>query len=437
MNILQRIFNIKAASVVNTDFYKGMYQFIGNNSPVWIDQNNEAYISQGFAKNADVFSIVNYIIKRASTIPWKLYNFNGKGELTEIKNHPLINLIERPNPMMGQSFFIQALFGNKLILGNAFIYLPKLENGANKGKAQEMWVIPSSRLEIVSNGFATPVDHYRFIGTTEPKFKPEDIIHLKYINIDSTNGHASDLMGMSPLKPGSMALTQSNDGYTANVKNLQNMGAIGILSKKADSTKGNTTFTEEQASFIRTWWQNNYTGAHNAGKIHITSAQLEFLKMGLSPVDLNILESLKLSFRQLCNLYQFPSQLLNDNEHATYNNIREAKKALYTDVIIPELHSLRDELNRQLVPAYGDNLYLDIDISGIEVLQDDKKAVAEWLDKAWWIKGIDKQRIMGVTEDPDMDKYFIPGNLLASDTPMDLPEDLQKLLKQRGISEYE
>lgn len=435
MNIIKRIFGVKALSVLNTDYFKGMYQWIGTNTPIWADQDNDSYINEGFAKNADVFSIVNYIIKRMGSIPWKLYSYNAKGEMTEIKNHPLIDLIERPNPMMGQAFFIQSLFANKLILGNGFLYMPRLENGLNKGKAQEMWIMPTVKTEVVSNGFASPVDHYRFMGTTTPKFMPQDVIHLKYVNIDCLNNQASDLLGMSPLRPGSMVLTQSNDGYTAQVKSFQNMGAVGILSKKNESTKGGNTFTKEQAEYVRTYWADNYSGAHNAGKIHITSAQLEFIKMGLSPVDLNILEVMKLSFRQLCNLYQFPSQLLNDNEHATYNNIREAKKALYTDVIIPELQSLRDELNRQLVPAYGDNLYLDIDTSGIDVLQDDKKALAEWLAAAWWIKGIDKQRMMGVTEDEEMDKYFIPANLLASDVEA-IPEDVLKLLKDKGVEDY-
>lgn len=430
MNFIQKLLT-RAPKVVNTDFYKGMYQYIGYNSPAFIDQNSEAYINHGFAKNADVFAIINYIIKRIATIPWKLYTYNQSGELTEVKNHKLIDLIEKPNEMMGQSFFMQSLFVNKLVTGNAFIYLPKLENGANKGQSEEMWVMPSTKIEIVSNGFAKPVDHYRFRGTTEPKFRKEDVIHLKYANLGDDT-----LYGMSPLKAGSMVLTKSNDAHTSEVRSFQNMGAVGILSE--NSKEGRDSMTQEQASFIKTWWQSNYGGPENKGKIHITSQDLKWINLGLSPVDLNIMESLKLSFRQLCNLYQFPSQLLNDNEHATYNNMREAKKALYTDVIIPEIQSLRDELNRALVPAYGDNLYLDVDVSGIDVLQDNKKELADMLGVAWWIKGIDKQRMMGVTEDPEMDKYFLPTSIIemGAENPDDLEEEIKKLAKM-GVKDYE
>ena len=92
--------------------------------------------------------------------------------------------------------------------------------------------------------------------------------------------------------------------------------------------------------------------------------------------------------------------------------MKEAKIALYEDVIIPELHSVRDELNRALVPSFGNNLYPDIDTSAIAVLQANKKEMAEWLEKCPFITNQDKQRMMGVTEDPDYPKYTLNSNLV-------------------------
>lgn len=418
MNILQKLL-VKAIlpSIRNTDIYRGQYQYVGNNTAQWVDQNNEAYITQGFEKNADLFAIVNYITKRASTIPWKLYKVLADGKLKELKDHALIDLIERPNPTMGQAFFMQTLLSYKLVLGNSYIYMPKLENGLNAGQSKELWIMPASKIEVVSNGWAKPVDHYRFVGTTSPKFMPEDVIHLK--NVGLVSDMNNDIYGMSPLRPGVMPLTKSNSASASEVKSFQNMSPDGILSRKPNGTNDNKNWTEEQVDYLETWWRGR-SGPENR-RMAFTSAQLEFIRLGFSPVDLNVLESSKLSFRQLCNLYQFPAQLLNDSEHATYNNMREAKKAVYTDVIIPELYSLRDELNHRLVPAYGDNLWLDIDTSGIDVLQDDKKALAEWLNLCPFITNQDKQRIMGVTEDPEFPKYLVPNNLIE---PENIGEDL-------------
>lgn len=433
MNIIQKLL-VKALlpSIRNTDIYKGQYQYIGNVAH-WEDQNNQSYIVNGYEKNADLFSIVNYITKRASTIPWKLYTMAPDGKLTEQKNHPIIDLIERPNPTMGQSYFVQTLLTYKLILGNSYIYIPKLENGLNKGQTKELWIMPASQIEIVSNGWAKPVDHYRFKGTTSPQFKPEDVIHLKTVGLVS-DGY-KDIYGMSPLRPGVMPLTKSNAASASEVKSFQNMSPDGIISRKM--TEG-ASMTEDQIDYLEDWWRKR-SGVENR-KMAFTSAQLEFIRLGFSPVDLNVLESSKLSFRQLCNLYQFPAQLLNDSEHSTYNNMREAKKAVYQDVIIPELHALRDELNRALVPAYGENLWLDIDTSGIDVLQDDKKALAEWLNLCPFITNQDKQRIMGVTEDPEFPKYLVPTSVIPLDQlGADVDDEVDEAVKQLnklGVKEY-
>lgn len=432
MNILQKFLFKQITKVMPNEIAQALYQYVGSNTAQWIDGKNDNYIAEGFEKNADVFSIIQYLYKRASTIPWKLYSYDASGKLTEKKNHPLINLIERPNPMMGQSFFIQTLLAYKYLLGNAYIYLPRMENGANRGQSKEMWIMPASKIEIVSNGWQSPVDHYRFMGTTSPKFRPEDVIHLRSVSM--SYGSGNDFYGMSPLKPGVIPLTKSNSAAESEVKSFQNMTPDGILSKKSNT---DSAMTEEQVSYLERWWAQR--SGHKNRRMAFTSAQLEFIRMGFSPVDLNVLESSKLSFRQLCNLYQFPAQLLNDSEHSTYNNMREAKKAVYTDAIIPELHALRDELNHRLVPAYGDNLWLDLDTSGIDVLQDDKKEQTEWLNTAWWIKAIDKQRIMGVTEDPEMDKYFLPTSVIEMGAQMDDDdiEEAMKALSKQKISDYE
>jgi HK97 family phage portal protein len=434
MNFLQRFF--KAQKIVNTEIFEGLHKYLPVGSPAWIDQNNHAYICQGFEKNADVFSVVNYITKRASTIPWKLFSMAKNGELTEIKDHPIIRLIERPNILMGQSFFIQTVLTYKLVLGNSFIWLPKLENGLRKGQTDEMWIMPAPRVEIVSGGWSKPIDHYRFSGTKEPKFRPEDVIHLRYVQLidDGENG----FYGMSPLKPGVMPLTKSNYASAAEVRAFQTMTPPGVLSRKATGTNDKTAFTTEQGSFLKKWWAEQ-TGLERQ-EIPITSAQLEFIRMGFSPVDLSILESSKLSFRQICNLYQFPAQLLNDMEAATYNNMREAKRALYEDVIIPEMHSVRDEFNRVLVPAYGENLYLDLDTTGIAVLQDDKKALAETFNLCPFISNWDKQRAMGFTEDRNFPQYTLPTSLMTLDQLNEAPEDIEeavKRLEKLGVKEYE
>ena len=81
-------------------------------------------------------------------------------------------------------------------------------------------------------------------------------------------------------------------------------------------------------------------------EILIAGAKLGWVNMGLSPVDLQLLESEKITLRELCNVYGVNSALFNDPDNKTYNNMKEAKKEMLTQVVLPELVLIRDAFNR-------------------------------------------------------------------------------------------
>ena len=52
---------------------------------------------------------------------------------------------------------------------------------------------------------------------------------------------------------------------------------------------------------------------------------------------MSLIEQYNASIKDLCNIYNVPVTLLNNTESSTYNNVKEAKKALYQNCVIPEL----------------------------------------------------------------------------------------------------
>ena len=42
----------------NEEYNKAIYSFLGN-SIVWNDENDESYITEGYRKNATIYSIIN------------------------------------------------------------------------------------------------------------------------------------------------------------------------------------------------------------------------------------------------------------------------------------------------------------------------------------------------------------------------------------------
>jgi hypothetical protein len=148
------------------------------------------------------------------------------------------------------------------------------------------------------------------------------------------------------------------------------------------------------------------------GDIIVTASKIGWQKLGLSPVDLAIIDSMKMNLRQLCNVYRVNSALLNDPDNKTYNNMYEARKALISDAILPELISIRSDLNKWLVAPYNKSenkkYFLDFDLSVFPELQEDKKEQIQYLERAWWLTPNQKLQEMGYSYNPDplMDKIY-------------------------------
>jgi hypothetical protein len=104
--------------------------------------------------------------------------------------------------------------------------------------------------------------------------------------------------------------------------------------------------------------------------------EVTFTQIGLSPVDMQVIESQKYTFKRICNAYGVSDVLFNNGEAATESNVNAMIKRLYTNAALPEVYAYRDLLNQSIVPLFGPDYYVDVDLVGITELQDDMKAMA-------------------------------------------------------------
>ena len=274
-------------------------------------------------------------------------------------------------------------------------------------------------MEIHSGGIMQPVKEYTLSYNGTYKIAADDICHITDFNpyYDGTGSH---LYGMSPLHSGLRVLQANNEAVTTGVKYLQNQMARGVLmSEEGD-------LNEEQARMLKEKFRQQYQGTNNSGDVIITPKKLSWINFGLSTSDLSLIEQYNASIKDLCNIYSVPVQLLNNTESSTYNNMKEAKKALYQNAVIPELIKIREELNRWLTPKYGNNLYIDFDFSVIPELQEEMDKVVTQMSNAWWITPNEKRAAMsyGVDEDSAfMNDYYIPANLIPTQNLPDLNDE--------------
>ena len=463
-SILDRFKNliIKNTQQTATDYNKSIYSWLGN-SVVWNSENDNSYITEGYRKNSTIYSIINLITKAATTIPFQVYektNDNDykrykaltsgymdastiqkasllqKRSLIELQDTELHKLLERPNPAQSYNSFITELIAFGKLTGNRYIYGIGPETGANIGKYSELYVMPSQIMEIVSGGIMKPVDHYTIEYNGSFKIPAEQICHIKDFN-PYYDGSGSHLYGQSPLRAGLRSLTTNNEAVQTGVKYLQNQTARGLLM----SDEGD--INEVQARQLKDKFRQQFQGSNNAGDVIITPKKLSWVNFGLKAADVSLIEQYNASIKDLCNIYNVPVQLLNNTDSTSYNNMKEAKKALYQSCVIPELLKIKDELNRWLAPKFGENICIEFDFSVIPELQEETDKVVDQLLKAWWITPNEKRAAMNYGKDDEnenLDDYYIPANLVPiKGEDLDLPienidVDVNKFLsKQREI----
>lgn len=404
--------------------------------PIFNKINLDSFLKNGYSGNADVFSIINHISTVASNIPWiiseikdnkalqtfknynqfdhKFLNLEAKA-LEQLETHPILDVMECPNVLQSGSEFRYNWCGYKLSTGNAFIHGVKPSFGKNKNLFKELHMMPSQFTEILPGNFMMPIRGYFLnIDGRRIPFDPEDVSHSKYFNPDVRSGQG--LFGMSPLQAAFRNLSTSNEADVARQRAFQNQGAVGMISSATSDTA--MRMSGDELKDLSEKYQDKFGGAENFNKVLFTTGMAKWDNMGLSPVDLAIMESKVHDLRTLCSVYSVQSQIFNDPENKIASNLKEAKKAAMTDAIMPLLNSLRDELNLWLVPPYskqeGRKLFLSPDWKSVAILQEDFQRLVMWLKNAYWITGNQKLRIMGMEQssDPNMDKIFAPSNLI-------------------------
>lgn len=429
--IIQKAVEARYPKGVGDQLYSSILRAVGSGNPVYMPDRLESYIQEGYLYNPSVYSIVSFIAQKASTIPWFVYNIKDKKALSlyksgtpemtlkkmqlqrkamePVESHELMQIFTKPNPLQGWAEFIEQAIGFKLVTGNTFIHAIGPQNGVNAGKLQEMWILPSQAIDILAGDKMNPIKGYQYMWDKSIVIPPEEVIHLKYWTPEYVN--MSNLWGLSPIRAARRVVSKSNASYDAGTASMQNMGALGFI-KQNVSASNPSPLTEEQAQAIEDILAKK-TGPKNRGKALVTSADLSWQQIGMSPVDLAIIESDKMDLRTLCNVFHVPSELFNDASNKTYSNTQEASKAIWTNAVIPALTQFRDAFNLFIAGKYGD-VFIDYDTSVIPELQENMEQLVNQLMNAWWITPNEKRELMAWDAEPipEMDMMWIPSSLV-------------------------
>ena len=326
---------------------------------------------EGYLKNAIVYRCVNEISKGASAVPFML-----KAGDEIIEEHPLIDLLMRPNPLQSYSEFFNSLFGYILLSGNAYI----LKTGSDMGLPKELHQLRPDRINIKGSGKPIPEKYeYMVNGRVSQTYmidQENGFSELKHIKLWNP---LDDYYGLSPMSAAAVEVDQFNMASKHNVNLLSN-GARpsgAVIFKPQDDQGFAVNLTESQRQQLLTDLNNRVSGAGNAGRPMLLEGDFDWKEMGLSPKDMDFLNLKNMSATDIALCFGVPSQLVGVPDSQTYSNVAEARLALYEETIIPHLRKISSDLNEWLVPLFDDRLTLEFDIDAIPALSERVKRTYE------------------------------------------------------------
>ena len=325
----------------------GSVMVVTPGQPVWSQRNYAAFADEGYRKNVVAYQAINRIADAVASVRWTLW----RGE-TEIVGHPILDLLKSPNPAQSGPQYMRAKIGFLMLSGNG--YEERVTAG---GAVKELYQLRPDRMKIIPSANGFPAGYvYENAGRkvtfpVDPRTLDSDVRHIRMFN------PLDDWYGLSPIEASAYSVDQHNEASKWTQALLQNSARpSGALVSNND-----TAMSDDQFNRLKAQMEDQYSGASNAGRPMLLEGGLDWKQMGLSPVDMSIIETKYASAREVALGLGVPPQLLGIPGDNTYSNYAEARLAFWEDTVIPLLDLVAADWNAWLAAPDGLELRPDLD----------------------------------------------------------------------------
>lgn len=194
----------------------------------------------GYMQNAIVYRCVNEIANGASAVPYMIKQGDDV-----LEYHPIMDLLNRPNPLQSNSEFFASLFGYLLLAGNSYV----LKVGADNQPPSELHLLRPDRITIKGGQNYIP-EKYQYIisGRVHAEYEVDQETAQSELKQIKLWNPLDDYYGLSPLAAGALEIDQHNMSAKHNV-NLLNNGARpsgAVVFKPKDDQGFAVNLTESQ-----------------------------------------------------------------------------------------------------------------------------------------------------------------------------------------------
>jgi len=336
----------------------------------------------------------------------------ANGFYQDLPNHPLIRLLDNPNPWVSRGQLWGSVVMDRALAGNSYLVKVRAQPPF-RPEVLELWRLRPDRVRVVPDPKKFIAAYEYRAGSETVTFEPKDIIHFK------TRHPLNDYYGMPPLM--AIAGRVDIDDYMRSfLQSFFERGGTGpgsILSVKQ-------RLSQEAKDEIRTRFRQQFGGAGGYHEMMVLDqAESTYQQMGLNrglrdalPKELDAMQEARIAM-----VFGIPGSILGlliGYETSSYANKRQDWQVFWDLTMTPLLSDLDDVLNLQLVPDFAMIDEVLFDLSDIRALQEDVDKLHDRARHNFQAGGWSLQEFRDATgKDPDVTSgvFFVPANIIPTD----------------------
>ncbi|MDP2085131.1 MAG: phage portal protein [Gemmobacter sp.] len=363
--------------------------FQGSGRVAWSPRDPVSLTRNGFLANPVAFRAVKLIAETAAALPLVVQDCERRYEV-----HPVLDLIRRPNPVQGKADFFEAVYGQLLLSGNAYVEAVPWTAG---GPA-ELHVLRSDRMSLIPGADGWPVAYDYTVGNRKHRFDMTagvaPICHVRAFHPQD------DHYGFSPMQAAAVALDVHSSASRWSKALLDNAArpSGAIVYRGAD---GQGALSAEQYERLVAEMESHHMGARNAGRPMLLEGGLDWKPMGFSPSDMEFHKTKEAAARDIAIAFGVPPMLLGVTGDATYANYQEANRAFFRLTVLPLVTKVSAALGHWLSAFGGDSVELKPDLDQVPALAVERDAQWARVAAAEFLTVAEKRSLLGLPPMPE------------------------------------
>lgn len=252
----------------------------------------------GALQVSTVWACVTLLVENIASLPIFVYSTDGTGGREMLRESRTFSIFHRsPNARQTSQEFWEQMLLNYFLRGNAYA---RIRRDSISGEVLSMHPLSADQIDVIlADDGSLIYEYYREQGPFI--YLESDILHIR--------GMGNGLVGLSPLDymRSSVGLAIKAQNHT-NKTFRKNARRPGIL-------MSDNVLTKEQREALKKNFGDISTGGEK--ELYVLEANFKFDPLGMSPADIQLLESRQFAVQDLARWFGVPSVLINDTGETT------------------------------------------------------------------------------------------------------------------------